>query len=116
MKKFLFALMAMLVSFSTSTFAGTKTSSPFSIPNNIVIKQTITFNDGNTITVFYQKEGDVCKLYSNTNVMKYKASDLYRVKASNFEIVDHVEGKCLMTKKLGQVIRMGKSLLRQFLG
>lgn len=110
----------MLMSFGTSTFAGTTTennkvdnSPKFSIPVNIIIKQTITFDDGKSITVFYQKEGDVCKLYSNTDVTKYKDNDLGRIKSTNFELTDHTEGKCLMTKKTSDVIKLAKSLINK---
>lgn len=108
------------MSFSMSTFAGTTTGcnkcenvSKFEIPVNIIIKQTITFNDGSQIAVFYQKEGNVCKLYSKTDVTKYKERDLYRIKSTNFEIVNKVEGKCLMTKNTSDVIKLAKSLFRQ---
>ena len=109
--------MAMLMSFGMSAFAGTKTVNTsvenvagISIPVNLTVKQTITFNDGKTITVYYQKEGDVCKAFSKDDVSKYKESDLNRIKSTNFEVTDHVEGKCLITKKTSDVIAFAKSL------
>lgn len=118
MKKIMFLLMAMLMSFGASTFAGTttdkqKSTTKFDIPVNIIIKQTITFTDGKTISVYYQKQGSTCRLYSKTDLSKYKESDINRVKSTNFEIVDHTEGKCLMTKKAADVIDMARSLIRQ---
>lgn len=118
MKKIMFLLMAVLMSISTSTFAGTTTaqrqqqqsSTGFSIPVNIIVKQTIEFTDGKTIDVYYQKEGNVCKLYSREDVMKYSQSDLNRIKSTNFEIVDHCEGKCLLTKNVSDVLSLAKSL------
>lgn len=119
MKKISILLMAMLMSISISASAGTttsksntKSSRSVSIPTNLKLKQTITFNDGKTITVYYQKEGTVFKLYSADNLKGYNLNDLNRVKASNFEVADHVEGRCITTKSLGEVISMAKSLLR----
>lgn len=117
MKKFMFLLIAMLMSIGTSTFAGTKTASSnsekFTIPVNLIVKQTVTFTDGKTIELFYQKDGGVCRLYSCTDVTKYSKSDLNRVKATSFEITNHIEGKCLMTKKTGDVMKFARSVLKQ---
>ena len=110
----------MLMSMSTSSFAATTTSteskidlSSLVVPTNITVKQTITFKDGKTIELYYQKKGDVCKLYSTTDVTKYKESDLGRIKATNFELVDKVEGKCYITRKTNDVIAFAKSVLKQ---
>ena len=110
----------MLMSMSTSAFAGTTTSteskidlSSIVIPVNITVKQTITFKDGKTIELYYQKQGNVCKLYSTTDVMKYKESDLGKIQSTNFELVDNVEGKCYMTRKTNDVIAFAKSVLKQ---
>ncbi|MCQ2257455.1 MAG: hypothetical protein MJZ41_05600 [Bacteroidaceae bacterium] len=80
------------------------------IPVNLIVKQTIKFNDGNTITVYYQKEGDICRLYSEVDVTKYTEQDLNRIKSTTFEVTDKVKGKCLMTKKSSDIISMAKSV------
>lgn len=120
MKNLIVILVTMLMSMSTSAFAGTTTSteskidlSSIVIPVNITVKQTITFKDGKTIELYYQKQGDVCKLYSTTDVMKYKESDLGRIQSTNFELVDNVEGKCYMTRKTNDVIAFAKRVLKQ---
>lgn len=120
MKKILFVMMAILMSVSTSSFAGTTTWSSESesvqkitIPTKIIIKQIITFNDGSSVEVFYQKDGKTCKLYSNTDIKAYKASDLNRIKSTSFDITDHVEGKCRMTKTTSNIIELAKSLFKQ---
>jgi len=117
MKKMMFLLMAMLMSFSVSTFAGTKTEAKqvenaiqFDIPFTIIVKQTVTFNDGKTIAVYYKKDGDVCKVYSKVDPTKYSEKDLERIKYTSFEIVDEVEGKCILTKKTADVLRLAKNL------
>ena len=120
MKHFIVILMTVLMSMSTSAFAATTTSteneinlSSFVVPTNITVKQTIIFKDGNTIELYYHKKGDVCKLYSTTDVTKYKESDLSKIKSTNFEFVDKVEGKCYITRKTNEVIAFAKSVLKQ---
>ena len=120
MKHVFIVLITMLMSMSTSAFAATTTSkeckidlTSIAIPANITVKQTVTFKDGKIIEIYYQKKGDVCKLYSTTDVAKYKESDLGRIKATNFELVDKVEGKCYITRKTNDVIAFAKSVLKQ---
>ena len=120
MKHVFIVLITMLMSMSTSAFAATTTSkeckidlTSIAIPANITVKQTVTFKDGKIIELYYKKEGDVCKLYSTTDVTKYKESDLGRIKATNFELVDKVEGKCYITRKTNDVIAFAKSVLKQ---
>lgn len=120
MKHVFIVLITMLMSMSTSAFAATTTSkvckidlTSIAIPANITVKQTVTFKDGKIIELYYKKQGDVCKLYSTTDVTKYKESDLGRIKATNFELVDNVEGKCYITRKTNDVIAFAKSVLKQ---
>ena len=120
MKHVFIVLITMLMSMSTSALAATTTSkeckidlTSIAIPANITVKQTVTFKDGKIIELYYKKQGDVCKLYSTTDVTKYKESDLGRIKATNFELVDKVEGKCYITRKTNDVIAFAKSVLKQ---
>lgn len=120
MKKILTLMIAVLMSISLSSFAGTTTSRECNndlagivIPTNITVKQTVTFKDGKIIELYYQKKGDVCKLYSTTDVTKYKESDLGKIKSTNIEFVDKVEGKCYITRKTNDVIAFAKSVLKQ---
>lgn len=120
MKHVFVVLITMLMSMSTSAFAATTTSkeckidlTSIAIPANITVKQTVTFKDGKIIELYYKKQVDVCKLYSTTDVTKYKESDLGRIKATNFELVDKVEGKCYITRKTNDVIAFAKSVLKQ---
>ena len=121
MKHFIVILMTVLMSISTSAFAATTSGteskiylSSLVVPTNITVKQTVTFKDGKIIELYYKKQGDVCKLYSTTDVTKYKESDLGRIKATNFELVDKVEGKCYITRKTKDVFAFAKSILKQF--
>lgn len=120
MKHFIVILMTMLMSISTSAFAATTSVteskidlSSLVVPTNITVKQTITFKDGKTISLYYHKKRDVCKLYSTTDVKEYKESDLGKIQSTNFEFVDKVEGKCYITRKTNDVIAFAKSVLKQ---
>lgn len=120
MKHFIVILMTVLMSISTSAFAATTSVteskidlSSLVVPTNITVKQTITFKDGKTISLYYQKKRDVCKLYSTTDVKEYKESDLGKIQSTNFEFVDKVEGKCYITRKTNDVIAFAKSVLKQ---
>ena len=120
MKHFIVILMTVLMSISTSAFAATTSGkeckidlTSIAIPANITVKQTVTFKDGKIIELYYKKQGDVCKLYSTTDVTKYKESDLSMIKSTNFEFVDKVEGKCYITRKTNDVIAFAKSVLKQ---
>lgn len=120
MKHLFVILMTVLMSISTSAFAVTTNSTESKpehtsiiIPTNITVKQTVTFTDGKTITLYYQKIGDECKLYSTTDVTKYKESDLGKVKSTNFEIVDKVAGKCYITSNMKDIFAFAKSVLKQ---
>ena len=119
MKKILSLMIAMLMSISLSSFAGTTTSTvsntkteKVSVPTNLIVKQTITFDDGKTIAVFYEKKGNDCKLYSKTDISKYGVTDLYRIKSTNFEKADHVEGKCYVSKTVKALIAMARNVLK----
>lgn len=101
MKQLIIILMTVLMSLSTSAFAGTKNSTEakidltsITIPTNITVKQTVIFKNGKTIALYYQKLGDVCKLYSTTDVTKYKESDLGKIKSTNFSNISFYFGAC----------------------
>lgn len=119
MNKIITVMIAMLMSISLSSFAGTTTGTvatnkaeKVDIPANIVVKQTITFDDGKTIVVYYEKKGSNCKLYSKQDITKYSIADLYRIKSSNFEKTDHVEGKCYATRTVKALIAMARGMLK----
>lgn len=119
MNKIISIMIAMLMSISLSSFAGTTTSTAVSnkaekvsVPANIIVKQTITFDDGKTIEVFYEKKGQDCKLYSTADISKYGMADLYRIKSTNFEKANHVEGKCYATRTVKALIAMARNFLK----
>lgn len=119
MNKIITLMIAMLMSISLSSFAGTKTNTVnnkkvenINVPANIIVKQTVTFDDGKTIELFYEKRGENCKLYSTSNINKYGVTDLYRIKSTNFEKTDHVEGKCYANRTVKALIAMAKGFLK----
>ena len=113
-------MIAVLMSISLSSFAGTTTSTTdnkkstltVNVPTNIIVKQSITFDDGKMIEVFYEKKGQDCRLYSTANLNNYGITDLYHIKSTNFEKVDHVEGKCYVSKTVKSLIAMAKEFLK----
>ena len=127
MTKILSIMIAMLMSISLSSFASTTTDTvshnksekqlgqrpvQVSVPTNLVVKQTITFDDGKTIVVYYEKNGNDCKLFSKTDINKYGVADLSRIKSTNFEKTDHVEGKCYVSKTVSALIAMVRGMLK----
>lgn len=111
------ALMSVFAAATASATTGTETLTSrnentlkIDIPVNLIVKQVITFKDDTHITVYYQKDGDTCRLYSTVDVTKYKESDLNRIKSTSFEISDRVKGKCLMTKRTSDVMKMARSV------
>ena len=117
MKKILTILMVM--SINLSAFAGTTTrtkssnkSEQVNVPANIIIKQTITFMNGKSITVFYEKKGEKCSLYSKSDLSKYGAGDLLNIKSTNFERTNSVEGKCYANKTVSALIAMAREYIK----
>ena len=110
--------MVVLMSMMASTPAVAKNSKSDlkkNVPANIVVKQTTKFNDGRTLTIYYKKQGMNCEVYSPCNADDYDVSDASKIKSTNFEVVDKVEGKLYKKATVGEVIRLIKWLANQFL-
>lgn len=119
MNKIITLMIAMLMSISLSSFAGTTTSTvsnrkteKVSVPANLIVKQTVVFDDGTILELFYEKKGEECKVYSKANLNQYKLSDLYHIKSTNFEKADHVEGKCCASRTVKALIAMARGFLK----
>ena len=111
-------LMVVLMSMMTSTPASAKTdkdSVKKMVPQNIVVKQTTEFNDGRTLTIYYKKSGMQCEVYSPCNEKDYSTRDASKIKSTNFEIVDKVEGKLYRKATVGEVMKVVKRLVNQYL-
>ena len=118
MKKTFITLMIALMSVFVSTQAYATTSNNvkedysevLSLVKDIIVKQTITLTDGTQVEIFYQKTGNLCKVYSSDNLKKYSAKDLKRIKSTSFEIVNHTEGKCYLTEDASGMMRIARNI------
>ena len=118
MKQFFLSLMIVLMSMMASTPAVAKNSKKNvadQVQTNIVVKQTTHFNDGRTLTIYYKKSGMQCEVYSPCNASDYNMSDASKIKSTNFEVVDKVEGKLYKKASIGEVTRLIKRLVNQYL-
>ena len=118
MKQFLFSLMIVLMSMMASTPVSAKSNKKSvadQVPANIVVKQTTQFNDGRTLTIYYKKSGMQCEVYSPCNANDYNMSDASKIKSTNFEVVEKVEGKLYKKASIGEVTRLIKRLVNQYL-
>ena len=118
MKQFIISLMIALMSVMASTPAVAKNSKKNvvnQVPTNIVVKQTTHFNDGRTLTIYYKKSGMQCEVYSPCNASDYNMSDASKIKSTNFEVVEKAEGKLYKKASIGEVTRLIKRLVNQYL-
>ena len=118
MKQFIISLMIALMSVMASTPAVAKNSKKNvvnQVPTNIVVKQTTHFNDGRTLTIYYKKSGMQCEVYSPCNASDYNMSDASKIKSTNFEVVEKVEGKLYKKASIGEVTKLIKRLVNQYL-
>ena len=114
MKQLMITLMIVLMSMMASTPASAKTdknNAKKMVPTNIVVKQTTQFSDGRTLTIYYKKSGTQCEVYSPCKANDYSMSDASKIKSTNFEIVDKVEGKLYRKASIGEVSKLIKRLV-----
>ena len=107
------ALMSVMVSVPASATTGNKVKSM--MPQNIIVKQTTQFSDGRTLTLYYKKAGSQCEVYSPCNAKDYDVEDAAKIKTTSFEVVDRVEGKLYRKASIGEVTRLIKRLVNQYL-
>lgn len=118
MKQLIVTLMIALMSVIASTPADAKNSRnelKKNIPTNLIVKQTTQFSDGRTLVIYYKKQGMNCEVYSPCNVNDYKVSDAAKIKSTNFEVVDKVEGKLYRKASLAETTRFIRQLVNQYL-
>lgn len=85
------------------------------IPVSIVVEQTATLDDGRHITVYYQKNGDQCEIYSECDLNGYNISDLAALQSTSFRIVSNVKGKRVYSTSFTQARKLFKQLVNQYL-
>lgn len=117
MKKLKILLMVMLMSTASMSIYAKGGSDDMIkyVPTNIVVKQTIKFNDGRTLTFFYKKHGNLCEVYSPDDVSRYGMSDASKVKSTTFDVVERAEGRMYRKVMMGEVKRIIKRTIGQFL-
>ena len=118
MKHFIFTLMIALMSVMASTPVSAKTNMSElkkNVPTNLIVKQTTQFNDGRTLVVYYKKQGTSCEVYSPCSTKDYNVSDASKIKSTNFEVVDKVEGKLYKKASVGEVTRFIKRMVNKYL-
>ena len=118
MKQLILTLMVALMSVMASTPAAAKSSKnelKKNVPTNLIVKQTTQFNDGRTLVIYYKKQGMNCEVYSPDSAVDYSMSDASKIKSTNFEVVDKVEGKLYKKASAGEVARIIKKLVNQYL-
>ncbi|MBP3788440.1 MAG: hypothetical protein J6I52_02335 [Prevotella sp.] len=103
----------MMVSVPASATTGNKVKSM--MPQNIIVKQTTQFSDGRTLTLYYKKAGSRCEVYSPCEAKDYDVADAAKIKTTSFEVVDRVEGKLYRKASIGEVTKLIKRLVNQYL-
>jgi len=118
MKQLILSLVIVLMSMMASTPVSAKSDkSEVSkmVPKNIVVKQTTRFSDGRTLVIYYQKEGTGCAVYSPCDADDYSLSDASKIKSTDFEVVNQVEGKLYKRASIGELTRLIKKLVNKYL-
>ena len=108
------ALMSVMASTPASAKTGNKESKDI-IPTSIIVKQTTYFTDGRTLVIYYKKQGNQCEVYSPNNSKDYNMTDASKIKSSNFEVTDHVEGRCYKRCSVGEMVKLAKWLINKYL-
>ena len=99
MKQLILTLMVALMSVMASTPAAAKSSKS-------ELKKRV---------IYYKKQGMKCEVYSPCSADDYSVSDASKIKSTNFEVVDKVEGKLYKKASVGEVTRLIKKLVNQYL-
>ena len=106
------ALMSVMVSIPASATTGNEVKNI--VPQNIIVKQTTQFSDGRTLTLYFKKQGNLCEVYSPCNEKDYGVNDAKKIRSTNFEVVDKVEGKLYRKATVGEVLRGLKKLVNSY--
>ena len=85
------------------------------MPKSVVIEQTATLSDGRTVKIFYQKNGDLCEVFSNDNLNGYDVNDLINLKSTSFRIVSEPQGKRIYHTTVAKARKIVKSLVNTYL-
>ena len=106
-------LMSVMVSMPASATTGKDVKNM--VPQNIIVKQTTRFSDGRTLTLYYKKQGNQCEVYSPCNDKDYYVNDAKKIRSTNFEVVDKVEGKLYRKATVNEMLSILKKLLNSYI-
>lgn len=125
MKKFLFLAMCVMISVCSfiapaSASASTRDPKPRTswmskIPVKLVVEQTATLSDGKTVTLYYQKNGDLLEVYSNDNLKGYSVDDLLALRETSFRLASAVKGKRVYHTTTAQARKIIKKAVSTYL-
>ena len=106
------ALMSVMVSMPASATTGNEVKKM--VQQDIIVKQTTQFSDVRILTLYYKKQGNLCEVYSPCNEKDYGGNDAKKIRSTNFEVVDKVEGKLYRKATVGEVLRVLKKLVNSY--
>ncbi|MDE6576930.1 MAG: hypothetical protein K2K58_02005 [Muribaculaceae bacterium] len=124
MKKIAFMMMSVIIA-AVALFAAPtanaasqeapKTSLLTLVPDVLVIEQTAILGNGNTVTVYYKKSGDMCEVYSNDDLKGYNVNDLVSLQSTSFRVVSQPKGKLVYKTTVAKAGKIIKSLVNTYL-
>ncbi|MDE6444450.1 MAG: hypothetical protein K2K64_08555 [Muribaculaceae bacterium] len=124
MKKFAFLMMTVIISVATlfvapSANAASRQAPESSlislVPDVMVIEQTATLSNGNTVTIYYKKSGNICEVYSDNDLKGYNVNDLVSLQATSFRVVSQPKGKLVYKTTVAKAGKIIKSLVNTYL-
>ena len=118
MKQLIMTLIIALMSVMASTPVSAKSNKSDlkkNVPTNLIVKQTTQFSDGRTLVIYYKKQGANCEVYSPCSATDYNMLDASKIKSTNFEVVDKVEGKLYKKASIGEVTQFIKRMVNKYL-
>lgn len=93
----------------------TRTSLLSMIPDVLIVEQTATLGNGQTVTIFYKKSGNSCQIFSESDLKGYTINDLVSLQATSFRIVSQPKGRCVYQTTIQKAGKIIKSLVNTYL-
>lgn len=109
------ALMSVMMSVPASATTGNKKDVLPMVPQNIIVKQTTSFSDGRTLTLYYKKEGAQCEIYSPCDTKDFSMDDASKVKSTSFEVVQKTEGRLYKKASVAEMLSIVRKLVNRYL-
>ncbi|MDE6298709.1 MAG: hypothetical protein K2M10_03565 [Muribaculaceae bacterium] len=100
---------------AAANVAATSTSLLSMVPETLVVEQTATLANGQTVTIYYKKTGNLCEVFSNDNLTGYTINDLVSLKSTSFRVVTEPKGKRVYHTTVAKAGKIIKSLVNAYL-